>query len=265
MTNIVPFDFGMNTVRTMLRDGDIWFVGKDVCEVLGYSNHRKAIADHCKSATKDGVTIRDSIGREQQPTIIPERDLYRLIFRSRLPEAERFEDWVVSVVLPALRKNGSYTVDTPPTTSTQPETPELPEAALNLKPNVRAQVLNCALQAAKMDGNTPEQIDYYFAKYAAMVGTKPARIPLPTELTKQSPLYEIVKEWINDEGLKPARNMSRKFRVRSMDLYSRFQMWCFNHEIHDVPTQAAWGRQTKKLLPSNKIQFYYYYVEQAEA
>jgi prophage antirepressor-like protein len=88
------------------HEGDWWFVAKDVCKVLGYTNSRKAITDHCKAI--DGVTIRDSIGREQKTTIIPERDLYRLIMRSKLPAAEKFENWVVSEVLPSVRKHGVY-------------------------------------------------------------------------------------------------------------------------------------------------------------
>ncbi|WP_373691043.1 Bro-N domain-containing protein [Endozoicomonas sp. ONNA2] len=66
------------------------------------------MGDHCKNAVIDGVTIRDSIGREQKPTIIPERDVYRLVMRSKLPAAEQFEEWLVSEVLPSIRKTGSY-------------------------------------------------------------------------------------------------------------------------------------------------------------
>jgi prophage antirepressor-like protein len=86
--------------------GDWWFVAKDVCKVLGYTNSRDAIAKHCKAV--DDVAIRDAIGREQKTTIIPERDLYRLIMRSKLPAAEKFENWVVSEVLPSVRKHGVY-------------------------------------------------------------------------------------------------------------------------------------------------------------
>ena len=68
--------------------GEPWFVAKDVAELLGYVNPRKAVSDHCKGATGDGVTIRDAIGREQSMTIIPELDVYRLIMRSKLPAAE---------------------------------------------------------------------------------------------------------------------------------------------------------------------------------
>lgn len=89
----------------MVRDGEVWFVAKDVCEVLGYSNSRKAIADHCKGGNE---SLLPSAGGPQNMTIIPERDVYRLIMRSRLPHAEKFEDWVVGEVLPSIRKTGEY-------------------------------------------------------------------------------------------------------------------------------------------------------------
>lgn len=96
-------------VRTVTINGEPWFVGKDVAEILGYSNTRKALADHVDGEDKlDGVTIRDSIGREQSPVFINESGLYALIFGSKLESAQRFKHWVTSEVLPAIRKTGSY-------------------------------------------------------------------------------------------------------------------------------------------------------------
>lgn len=70
-------EFG--AVRSILIDGDPWFVGKDVASSLGYRNHRKALLDHVDVEDKlDGVTIRDPIGREQHPTVINESGLYSL-------------------------------------------------------------------------------------------------------------------------------------------------------------------------------------------
>lgn len=96
-------------VRTVTINGEPWFVGKDVAEILGYSNTRKALADHVDGEDKlDGVTIRDSIGREQSPVFINESGLYALIFGSKLESAQRFKHWVTSEVLPAIRKTGGY-------------------------------------------------------------------------------------------------------------------------------------------------------------
>ena len=100
-------EFGQ--IRTVTIDSEPWFVGKDVAEVLGYSNNRKALADHVDVEDKrDGVTIRDTMGREQNPVVINESGLYALIFGSKLPNAKKFKHWVTSEVLPAIRKNGAY-------------------------------------------------------------------------------------------------------------------------------------------------------------
>ncbi|MDP5210024.1 BRO family protein [Microbulbifer sp. 2205BS26-8] len=65
MTDIIPFNFHQNLVRTVKREDEPYFVGKDVAEILGYKNTRDAIAKHCKCAISDGVAIRDATGREQ--------------------------------------------------------------------------------------------------------------------------------------------------------------------------------------------------------
>lgn len=99
-------------IRTVEKDGGPWLVGKDVAQALGYVNPRKAISDHVDDEDKtDGVTIRDSIGREQKPILINESGLYALIFGSKLESARRFKRWVTSEVLPAIRKTGSYGSD----------------------------------------------------------------------------------------------------------------------------------------------------------
>ena len=96
-------------IRTVTIDGEPWFVGKDVAEILGYSNTRKALLDHVDEDDKtDGVTIRDSIGREQTPVLINESGLYSLILSSKLPTAKKFKHWVTSEVLSSIRKTGQY-------------------------------------------------------------------------------------------------------------------------------------------------------------
>lgn len=113
MTQLIVYkndEFG--TVRTLTIDGEPYFVGKDVAEILGYSNTRKALIDHVDEEDKtDGVTIRDAIGREQNPIIINESGLYSLILSSKLPKAKRFKQWVTAEVLPSIRKHGLYAID----------------------------------------------------------------------------------------------------------------------------------------------------------
>lgn len=99
-------------IRSMTIDGEPWFVGKDVAAALGYTNTRKALADHVDNEDKkDGVTIRDSIGREQNPVIINESGMYSLILSSKLEGAKRFKRWVTSEILPSIRKTGAYATD----------------------------------------------------------------------------------------------------------------------------------------------------------
>src|SRR5574344_2780375 len=101
-------------LRTVRRNGDPWFVGKDVAKALGYSNPRKAIIDHVDPEDRycgDGVTIHDSIGREQHPVVINESGLYSLILSSKLESAKRFKHWVTSEVLPSIRRHGAYMTD----------------------------------------------------------------------------------------------------------------------------------------------------------
>lgn len=98
-------------VRTIEIDGEPWFIGKDVANVLGYSNSRKALADHVDSEDKNTVTIRDGIVGNPNQTIINESGLYSLILGSKLPSAKRFKHWVTSEVLPAIRQNGVYMTD----------------------------------------------------------------------------------------------------------------------------------------------------------
>lgn len=97
-------------VRTVEVDGEPWFVGKNVAEILGYSNPRDALIRHVDEEDK-GVTKCDTLGGIQQMTIINESGLYSLILGSKLPSAKRFKHWVTSVVLPAIRQNGVYMTD----------------------------------------------------------------------------------------------------------------------------------------------------------
>ncbi|MFV3289215.1 Bro-N domain-containing protein [Pseudomonas sp. NY11955] len=106
------FNFEGFDVRVVLVDGEPWFSARDVAEGLGYSNPQKAVRDHCKSPRPAGVN--DSFTLGPSANIIPERDVYRLVMRSKMPQAERFEEWVVSEVLPSIRKTGGYTAPAQP-------------------------------------------------------------------------------------------------------------------------------------------------------
>lgn len=99
-------EFGQ--VRTITEDGTILFCASDVAKALGYAEPEKAVRTHCK-----GVSVLDTPtnGGIQPIRYIPEGDVYRLILRSKLPSAERFEHWVMDEVLPSIRKHGMYAED----------------------------------------------------------------------------------------------------------------------------------------------------------
>ena len=115
--------FNGSDIRMVTDDRkEVWFVADDVCKVLGYKNTKAAIATHCDKVTdsKDlvegetelckKITVKDANGHGQAMIAINEPDLYRLIMRSRMPDARKFEKWVVEDVLPTIRKTGKYTV-----------------------------------------------------------------------------------------------------------------------------------------------------------
>lgn len=149
MNNLQIFnspDFGQ--IRTIQQNGEPWFVGKDVCEALRYSNSRKALADHVKENHK-GVTFCDTPGGKQQITIIDEAGLYSLVMRAKTDKAEAFQEWVTGEVLPAIRKHGGYlTPDKIEQALTDPDT--IIKLATTLKEERAArQQAEANLQAAK--------------------------------------------------------------------------------------------------------------------
>jgi prophage antirepressor-like protein len=110
---IITKDFNGSAVRLILIDQKEYFVAKDIALILGYKDTVNAIKQHCKNATSFSSFNR---GGETPPLIdfqtklIPESDVWRLIIKSRLPEAEKIEKWIMEEVLPSIRKTGSYSI-----------------------------------------------------------------------------------------------------------------------------------------------------------
>ena len=96
-------------LRIIDEDGAVWFVAKDVAEILGYKNPRQAVASHVDKEDKNTVQIQDGIGNPAK-TIINESGLYSLVLSSKLPKAKAFKRWVTSEVLPSIRKTGKYEI-----------------------------------------------------------------------------------------------------------------------------------------------------------
>ena len=111
MNQLQVFNFENQQIRTEVINGEPWFVGKDLCDVLGYAKSRNAISMHVDEddALKQGLT--DSMGRMQQAIFINESGMYALVFGSKLETATRFKKWVTSEVLPSIRKHGAYATE----------------------------------------------------------------------------------------------------------------------------------------------------------
>ena len=101
------FSFKGQQVRTVTIDGEPYFVGKDVAEILGYANNRDALVKHVDDEDKQTSQIATA-GQKRSMTVINESGLYSLILGSKLPQAHDFKHWVTSEVLPTIRKHGAY-------------------------------------------------------------------------------------------------------------------------------------------------------------
>lgn len=111
MKDLQIFSFNGLDVRTVLIDGEPYFVGKDIAEILGYAKSRNAIKNHVDDEDKKDAPIQGDLGGTQTMTVINESGLYSLILSSKLPTAKKFKHWVTSEVLPAIRKHGGYLTD----------------------------------------------------------------------------------------------------------------------------------------------------------
>jgi len=98
-------EFG--TFRVLEIDGQPWFIGKEVAEILDYGNYRQALKTNVEAEDK-GVHSMDTLGGKQKIVVINESGLYSLILSSKLPTAKKFKRWVTSDILPSVKKYGSY-------------------------------------------------------------------------------------------------------------------------------------------------------------
>ncbi|MEO4513359.1 BRO family protein [Staphylococcus aureus] len=113
MQELQTFNFEELPVRTLEVDGEPYFIGKDVADILGYANGRDALSKHVDAEDKLTSQIATA-GQNRNVTIINESGLYSLIFSSKLENAKRFKRWVTSEVLPTLRRTGAYQVPNDP-------------------------------------------------------------------------------------------------------------------------------------------------------
>ena len=163
--NIVAFKYNEQQVRTIEKNGEPWFVGKDVAEILGYSDTAQAVRKHIDNEDK-GVVEMTTPGGKQPVTIINESGLYSLILSSKLPTAKEFKHWVTSEVLPSIRKTGEYKI-----------TPAQQNRLDIMERNSRAREASLWLRiSAQVKTDTYRQV---CASYASTVLAGREVIPLP--------------------------------------------------------------------------------------
>ncbi|MGG0648538.1 BRO family protein [Bacillus mycoides] len=107
MSNVQLFDGALGQVRTVTQGEEIWFVAKDVCDILEITNQGNAVS-RLDEDEKGDVGLTDAIGRTQSTSIINESGLYSLVITSRKPQAKVFKKWITSDVIPTIRKTGGY-------------------------------------------------------------------------------------------------------------------------------------------------------------
>lgn len=163
--NIVAFKYEEQQVRTIEKNGEPWFVGKDVADILGYSDTAQAVRKHIDNEDK-GVVEMTTPGGKQPVTIINESGLYSLILSSKLPTAKKFKHWVTSEVLPSIRKTGEYKI-----------TPAQQNRLEIMERNSRAREASLWLRiSAQVKSDTYRQV---CASYASTVLAGREVIPLP--------------------------------------------------------------------------------------
>ncbi|ESU71094.1 phage antirepressor KilAC domain-containing protein [Geobacillus stearothermophilus] len=101
------FTYSGSQVRTIIKDDEVWFVAKDVCEILDIADARKAV-QRLDEDERSLIPVTDSLGRKQETFIVNEPGLYTLILGSRKSEAKQFKRWITHEVIPTIRKTGGY-------------------------------------------------------------------------------------------------------------------------------------------------------------
>lgn len=237
-SNLTPFVFDDALVRVRVDErGAPWFVAKDVCRVLGIEKYRDAIAT-LDDDEKGCPVLVDTLGGEQQMSTVSESGLYSLVFRSRKPEARVFRKWVTAEVLPAIRRTGAYGLPA-----------ELPDYATRLRPQVRSNVLNAVMQAARLTNITRrEEIDALFLHYCRLVGEGPAGAPVIPGLPVGPDMAEEQIRCFAEEGLEYAYGC----RILAGKLYHAFVRWWQARHAGTAPTQHRFGAVLKELYPKYK-------------
>ena len=203
-TALIPFSYSGRQVRTITRDGEPWFVARDVCAVLEIRN----VADVVATLDDDekGVATVDTLGGDQRVGVINEPGLYSLILRSRKPEAKQFKRWVTHEVLPQIRKTGRYSPDVP---RSLPEALRAYAAEVEAHEQTKARVVELQPRAESWDTLADTGADYSVREAAYILNRDPAI------KTGQQRLFGLLRAWkLIDSQDRPYANHSTHVTLR---------------------------------------------------
>lgn len=218
-SQIQVFNNGIfGNVRALVRDGEPWFIGKDVAEILGYERADNAIRNHVDDEDKLMHQISAS-GQKRNMTIINESGLYSLILSSKLPSAKAFKRWVTSEVLPTIRKQGMYL------------TPATSEEAISNPESFIAKALIVANQVLERQKERIKHLETTNNALTSIISTTNV-----TTLTR--------KRTCATRNDMTVREVSRLLGVKQTEVYSALQRagWFMRAEegtVKNVPTLAA--------------------------
>ena len=201
------------SVRVIERDGQPWFVAKDVCDCLELGNPRTSLA--LLDEDEKGVHSVDTLGGLQEMSIISEPGLYSLILRSRKPEAKAFKRWITHEVIPAIRRTGGYMA------AGQNDTPE----SIMARAVLIAQDTITRLQERTAALETQAEVDRPKVVFADSIEVSKSTILVGelAKLIKQSTQYDIGQkrmfDWLRDNGFLHKRGSDRNMPTqKSMDM-----------------------------------------------
>ena len=246
MNEIQTFTYNNNTVRTVQKDGEPWFVLKDVCSVLEMDTSKlKQIADRLEPDEKGRYSV-PTLGGNQETWIINESGLYNVILRSDKPEAKPFRKWVTSEVLPSIRKHGAYLT---------PETLEKmvmsPDFGIRLLTELKAE----QDKRKALEATVEEQKPHVLFSKAVSASKTSILIGALAKLLNQNGVdigQNRLFEWLRENGF-----LIKRGDARNMPTQRAMGMGLFEVKERTVDNPDGSVRVTRTTLVSGKGQIYF--------
>lgn len=249
MTDLIPFTYGEQPVRTLTIDGEPWFVAGDICAVLDLGNVGQALSS-LDLDEKGSITITDGTPGNPNRAIVSEPGMYSLILRSRKPEARQFRRWITHEVIPTIRKTGGYGIARHSRQLPQTFAEALRELASEVeahevtKDRVRELDAQIVAEAPKV-----EYVDTYVADSDLLsLRTLAANLNV-----KETWLRELLlkREWIYVEtATRWSNKEAAKVPVNRYSAYSHKRSYFEPKPVHDAPRFKGEVMHTLKVTPA---------------